>query len=194
MGSAAARARRDVSPGADDRETNGGEAAPLILTAELPPDLHRWATELRRAHFPPARNHLEAHVTLFHALPAGIEDELRALLARHAGEWAPVPARLEGLMSLGRGTALRLSSPAMLELRAHIAEHFRGLLTAQDSHSPRLHVTIQNKVAPGEAKALQAQLGDTVRPRAFAFPALALYRYRGGPWEPIRRFAFRGRT
>ena len=45
-------------------------AAPLILTAELPPDLHRWATELRRAHFPPERNLLEAHVTLFHALPA----------------------------------------------------------------------------------------------------------------------------
>lgn len=166
---------------------------PLILTAELPPDLHRWATRLRRQHYPPERNVLEAHVTLFHALPPQVEDELRALLARLAGEVAPVAARLEGVMSLGRGTALGLSSPAMLDLRAHIAEHFRGLLTAQDSHPPRLHVTVQNKVSPAEAKALQADLAGQIAPRDFAFPGLALFRYRGGPWEAVRRFAFRGR-
>ena len=168
------------------------EPAPLILTAELPPDLHRWATALRRAHYPPERNQLEAHVTLFHALPAQLEGELRGLLARLAGELAPVPARLDGTMNLGRGTALALSSPAMLDLRDYIAEHFRGMLTAQDGHTPRLHVTIQNKVSPSEAKALQAELADMIRPRDFAFPALGLFRYRGGPWEAVRRFAFRG--
>jgi hypothetical protein len=168
--------------------------APLILTAVLPPDLHRWATALRRAHFPPERNHLEAHVTLFHALPPQVEDELRALLARLAGERAPVPARLDGVMNLGRGTALRLFSPAMLDLRASIAEHFRGLLTAQDNHPPRLHITIQNKVSPTAAKALQAELAGTFAPRDFAFPGMALFRYRGGPWEAVRRFAFRGRA
>jgi hypothetical protein len=31
-----------------------------------------------------------------------------------------------------------------------------------------------------------------VRPRDFAFPGMALFRYRGGPWEAVRRFAFRG--
>lgn len=170
------------------------DAAPLILTAELPPDLHRWATQLRRAHFPPERNHLEAHVTLFHALPPWVDEELRSLLARLAGEMAPIPARLEGVMSLGRGTALSLASHSMLELRAHIAEHFRGTLTAQDSHPPRLHVTVQNKVTPADAKALQAELASMVRPRDFAFPGLALFRYRGGPWEAVRRFAFRGRA
>lgn len=168
--------------------------APLILTAELPPDLHRWATELRREHFPPERNHLEAHVTLFHALPHRVEDELCRLLKRLSAELAPVSGELQGVMSLGQGTALKLSSPTMLELRAHIAEHFRGLLTAQDSHPPRLHVTIQNKVSPAEAKVLQAQLAGRVRERDFAFPGLALFRYRGGPWEALRRFAFRGRA
>ena len=170
------------------------DSAPLILTAELPPDLHRWATALRRAHYPPERNCLQAHVTLFHALPAQIEDELRSLLSRLAGELAPPLARLDGVMSLGQGTALKLSSPDMLDLRAHVAEHFRGLLTAQDRHSPRLHVTLQNKVTLAEAKALQAELAGVVRSRDFAFPGLALFRYRGGPWEALRRFAFRGRA
>ena len=113
MACVAARPRRNVI--AD------GPIAPLILTAELPPDLHRWATNLRAAHFPPERNHLEAHVTLFHALPCQVEAELREVLARLAAEIAPVEARLEGVMSLGRGTALRLSSPAMLDVRASVA-------------------------------------------------------------------------
>lgn len=189
MARIAPRPRRDVIP-----DQLRDDAAPLILTAELPPDLHRWATTLRRAHFPSERNFLDAHVTLFHALPPSIEGELRALLPRIASETAPLPARLEGLMNLGRGTALRLSSLALLDLRAAIAEHFRGMLTAQDQHPPRLHVTIQNKVAPDVARKLQAELAGTVTPRDFAVPGLALHRYRGGPWEPVRRFAFRGRS
>ena len=170
----------------------GLRPAPLILTAELPPDLHRWATELRRAHYPPERNVLEAHVTLFHALPPQTEAELRGLLTRLACDLSPVAARVDGVMNLGRGTALRLVSPAMLDLRAAIADHFRGLLTAQDSYPPRLHVTIQNKVSIATARSLQTDLADLIAPRDFAFPGVALFRYRGGPWEAVRRFAFRG--
>ncbi|WP_226698839.1 2'-5' RNA ligase family protein [Qipengyuania gaetbuli] len=170
-----------------------GSDAPLILTAELPPDLHRRYTDLRTAHFPPERNYLEAHVTLFHALPAHCEDELRRYLARLTGEIAPVRGQVEGLMPLGGGTAIKLSSPDMLALRDEIAEHFRGMLTNQDQHRPRLHVTIQNKVTGKEAQALQAQLAGTIEPRPFSFAGLALHAYRGGPWEFIRRFAFRGK-
>ncbi|MCA0909127.1 2'-5' RNA ligase family protein [Qipengyuania gaetbuli] len=170
-----------------------GSDAPLILTAELPPDLHRRYTDLRTAHFPPERNYLEAHVTLFHALPAQCEDELRRYLARLTGEIAPVRGQVDGLMPLGGGTAIKLSSPDMLALRDEIAEHFRGMLTNQDQHRPRLHVTIQNKVTGKEAQALQAQLAGMIEPRPFTFPGLALHAYRGGPWEFIRRFAFRGK-
>lgn len=171
---------------------SGGDA-PLILTAELPKDLHVRFTELRTEHFPPERNYLEAHVTLFHALPAQCESEVRSYLARLVGEMAPVEGRVEGLMSLGGGTAIKLVSPAMLDLRDQIADHFHGMLTNQDQHRPRLHVTIQNKVSSKDAKALQAQLCGVIEPRDFTFRGLALYAYRGGPWEFLRRFAFRGK-
>lgn len=169
-----------------------GEDAPLILTAQLPRDLHARFTALRTAHFPPERNYLEAHVTLFHALPAMCEAEACSVLKRMAAEFAPVPGQVEGLMSLGRGTAIKLSAPAMLDLRGIIADHFHGLLTQQDQQRPRLHVTIQNKVTGKEAKALQAQLAGTIAPAPFAFRGLELFRYRGGPWERVRDFAFRG--
>lgn len=146
---------------------------------------------LRRAHFPPERNVLSAHVTLFHALPPFVEDEARALLAELARA-APPPARLVAVMDLGRGTALRIESPALLALRAQIAERFHGLLTGQDSHTPRLHVTVQNKVDRNAARALQAELDRTFSPEPFAFAGLSLHRYRGGPWEPAGSWRFRG--
>lgn len=169
------------------------DLAPLILTALLPKDLHSWATNLRDQHFPAERNFLEAHVTLFHALPPPYASEIASLCKQVAGELAPIDAELRGVMPLGKGTALKLESDALLALRDNIAEHFHGLLTGQDQHRPRLHITVQNKVSIEAAKALQAELADFVEPRLFQFRGLGLYRYRGGPWEKAGEYVFRGR-
>jgi hypothetical protein len=182
---AAPPTRRDVSAEKD--------LAPFIVTAELPADLAKWATNLRTAHFPPERNYLKAHVTLFHALPYFCADEIRAGLAAEASAEAPVEAELVGLMSLGGGTALKLASQPMLDLRDRLADRFHGLLTSQDTHRPRLHVTIQNKVSSKEAKALQAALEPQIIPQKFRFAGMGLHIYRGGPWEHVRNYSFRGR-
>ena len=171
---------------------NGDGPAPLIVTAELPPDLFSWANQLRQDHFPPERNYLKAHVTLFHALPPSCESELRDCLKELLRDNPPVPARLVGVMKLGKGTALQLESERMIELWRQMADRFHGMLTPQDEHKPRLHVTVQNKVSIEEAKALQAELMPRVEPRDFAFTGLAYHYYRGGPWEAAGKFPFRG--
>lgn len=166
--------------------------APLIVTAELPLDLSSWANQLRQDHFPPERNFLKAHVTMFHALPPSCEAELRDLLAGMTRDKPPIPARLEGLMKLGKGTALQISSPVMIALWEEMAEHFHGLLIPQDMHAPRLHVTVQNKVTIEEARALQAHLEPLVIPHDFTFRGFELHAYKQGPWEFIKRWRFRG--
>jgi len=181
-----------MSGGADGSAAERG-GRPFIVTAELPAGVLAWADGLRRAHFPLERNHLAAHVTLFHAFAPSLREELRPLLARLAGEIGPIPARVAGLMNLGRGTAIALESPGMLSLRARIADHFHGALTAQDQHPPRLHITIQNKVTAPEARALQRALEGLVPERRFTFAGLGLHRYVGPEWEPIGCWSFRGR-
>lgn len=165
---------------------------PLIVTAQLPADLQRWATRLRQLHYPPERNWLDAHVTLFHALPPGSEGELRTRLSRLAAITPPPPASLTGIMDLGQGTALRLDSPAMLDLRDDIADFCHGLLTAQDQARPRLHVTIQNKVSKHTARALQSELNQSFELIDFRFSGLALHAYDGGPWNLLQEWRFRG--
>ncbi|WP_126172486.1 2'-5' RNA ligase family protein [Altericroceibacterium xinjiangense] len=166
--------------------------APLLITAELPADILSWADELRRRHYPPERNRLRAHVTLFHALPPSAEAEVRGLLGTLA-KTAPPQARLSGIMNLGRGTALDVDSPQMVELHTVMADRLHGLLTPQDDRTLRLHITIQNKVQPREAKRLQNELRASLEPRAFRFRGFGLYAWEDGLWRPISDYPFRGR-
>jgi hypothetical protein len=173
-------------------------ASPFILTAALPTDLGAWAEGLRRAHYPIERNHLHAHVTLFHAFAPSLLEELRRFLPRVAGEFGPPAGAVKGIMDLGTGTAIALEAPQLLALRALIADHFHGSLTVQDLHEPRPHITVQNKVAKSDARKLQASLGPVLAPwiakGRFTFPALELHRYCGGPWEKLGNYSFRGQN
>ncbi|WP_265562579.1 2'-5' RNA ligase family protein [Sphingomicrobium arenosum] len=164
----------------------------LIVTAALGKADHARLTAERTAHFPPERNYLDAHLTMFHALPPGSEDEVRGVLSRLAREHRPPAATLASLMSLGRGVAYRVESDELKRLRALIADHFRGLLTAQDAGGWRPHVTIQNKVPPAEAKALLARKQAEFEPLPLAVAGLALHRYMGGPWDALGRWSFSG--
>lgn len=168
-------------------------AGPLIVTALLgTPDQSRF-DQLRQAHFPPDRNHLAAHLTLFHAIPPQLEPELRQRLAALAGELAPPRATVAGLMNLGGGVAFRIVSDDLDALRAELAAALRGSLTQQDSHGWRPHITVQNKVTASAARQLHALLERDFAPRPLAIVALAYDHYAGGPWLPGRRYPFRGR-
>ena len=163
--------------------------APIIVSALFAPADHAWFDGLRRAHFPPERNVLAAHLTLFHHLPPAIAPELRRRLAELV-RTTPPRALAAGLLNLGRGVAIRIESPELEAIRAELADAFAGMLTPQDRAGWRPHVTIQNKVAPAEAKALLAALRAGFTPRPVAIAGLAAWWYRGGPWEPLSRHMF----
>ena len=55
-------------------------AAPIIVTALLGSADFGWADGLRRAHFPPERNKIPAHISLFHHLPPARLEELMRLM------------------------------------------------------------------------------------------------------------------
>lgn len=164
------------------------------MTASMGPADQAWANALRRAHFPPERNVLDAHITLFHHLPGAYEAEAVARVKALTAEFAAPEARLSEVMNLGRGVAYRIHSPGLLMIRDMMAEALHGLLTAQDQGRPRLHITVQNKVEPAAAKALLQDLTADFQPRPIAISGLALHRYMGGPWETIGDWRFRGRA
>lgn len=171
--------------------TTPSPLGPLIVTAQMGPADQAWAEGLRRAHFPPERNQVPAHIGLFHHLPPSMVDELRGLLASLAASPKPA-ANLTEVFSLGRGVALKLHCPDLIEIRALIAERFEHHLTPQDHATPRLHITVQNKVDPAQARATLDLLRAQISPRPLSIAALMLWSYRGGPWDLVSRHPFRG--
>lgn len=165
--------------------------APLIVTALMGDADFAWADGLRRAHFPPERNHISAHITLFHHLPPARLDELTQRV-RQAAAGPPPAAMLTRVIILGRGVAFQLDSPALLSIRDQIADAFAHDLTPQDRQSPRLHITVQNKVDPGRARALHDALSADFAPRPLAIAGLAIWHYLDGPWQLAAKASFRG--
>ena len=163
----------------------------LIVTADFAPDDFAWLEGLRRMHYPPERNRVPVHLTMFHALPPSAEGEARRQLSHQARRAAP-RATLAGLMDLGGGVAFRVVSDDLDAIREDIADHFHGTLGAQDIHGWRPHITIQNKVPAKQAKALLDELERDFRPRPLAISGLLLHRYRGGLWDTLATYKFRG--
>jgi 2'-5' RNA ligase len=162
-----------------------GASRPLIVTARLDRDALERLDALRRRHFPPERNHLSAHLTLFHALPGEQEAAVRDDLAELAGRTPVLHGSADRVIALGRGVAVHVETPGLAPLRAELARRWAPWLTPQDRQRLRPHVTIQNKVEPRAARALHDLLAAGFAPFALAVDGLQLWRYLGGPWEAL---------
>ena len=161
---------------------------PLVLTLAVDEEAQARLDALRRAHFPPERLLVPAHVSLFHALPG--EHAETVLRDVEAAATPTFPVDVTGVRSLGRGCALVLSSPGLLALRDRLAAAWEPWLTRQDAQRYAPHVTVQNKVEPAVARALLEQLSATFVPWSMTATGVHVWRYVGGPWEAVATVPF----
>ena len=166
-------------------------SAPLVVTLLLGEEAQRRFGDLRAAHFPVERNHLGAHVTLFHALPGEHLPEVARVLAEAADRPA-FPVTVSGVRMLGRGVAFDLASAELTGLRDGLAAAFDPWLTRQDRQWSRPHVTVQNKVEPAVARALFEDMSAAFTAETVTGRGLGLWHYLDGPWAPAGEFPFSG--
>lgn len=164
-------------------------AAPLLVTVELDAESFTRLDGLRRRYFPPERNLIPAHVSLFHHLPPSERDAVEAALSRSASRAAPV-LRFGRLRRLGRGMAVDVEAPELAAVQRELARDFGAWLTPQDRQPFRPHVTLMNKAPLEDAERAFAELGAGWAPWDGRGEALLLWRYLGGPWAPAGRFPF----
>lgn len=166
------------------------DAPPLILSLALDEVSFRHFDDMRRRHFPPERNVIPAHLTLFHHLPGDRRPEIEAALRSACQVTAPFEALVADLFPLGRGVAYRIEAEALKALRGELARRFAPSLTPQDRQPFRPHITIQNKVAPETARDLLLALRTDFRPWQIRAEGLLLWAYRNGPWERLASIPF----
>ena len=163
---------------------------PFILTLRLDKQSSQFFDQEREQYFPQSRNFLASHMTLFHHLPHEEEAFLRSTLADQLSGQARFAVTVEGVRFLGRGVAYQLASPELIALRAGLAARWDAMLTPQDRQKFQPHVTVQNKVEPGEARALFERLRAAFTPWEAQGIGLDLWEYRGGPWNFVETFPF----
>jgi 2'-5' RNA ligase len=169
---------------------SAGEA-PFVLTLELDGESFARLEELRRRYYPPERNLVPAHVTLFHQLPGGRGREVKALLQRVAAGQKPFEIEAAGVKALESGVGVFLRSAQLHSLRDRLADEWEPWLTEQDRAGFRPHATIQTNVGERQARDTQREIEAAWRPPRMRAVGLHLWRYRSGPWESVQVYRFR---
>ena len=163
---------------------------PLILTLKMDDASQALFNRLRERHFPKERNFIPAHVSLFNQLPGDRLDSIAADIEEVSRAHEPLTLRVERLMFLGKGVAYRMEASELETIREALADRWRPWLSRQDLQGSRPHVTVQNKVSPEKARALYGRLEDTFSPFEVRGEGFLLWRYLGGPWEPVGEYLF----
>ncbi len=163
---------------------------PLILTLKLDKASFEFFEHLRQEHFPPARNVIPAHLTLFHKLPGDQQQEISSLLARISSDHRALPLFFPALRFLGAGVAVEVVSRELLELRRALKSAWKDWLSPQDNQGYRPHITVQNKVSTPKARQLYDTLNESWQPLQGTGVGLLLWEYYGGPWTLAGEYSF----
>ena len=162
---------------------------PLIITLALDAASESFFNALRKQYFPATINYIDAHLTLFHYLPAGesiIPDDLQ--------EWSnlytPFALQVTEVKSIGKGVAYKMESPKLLQLHQTMQSKWKQWLTPQDSQKLWPHITVQNKVSPLQAKQALQTLQSSFQPFTATAVGFQLWAYKGGPWEFLKSYLF----
>jgi len=162
---------------------------PLILTLKLDTRHQQYFNSLRREHFPPERNYLDAHLTLFHHLPANEKRIIQAII-HTAANYAPMLLQVTGIKSIGNGVAFVMECSKLQALHKQLQQEWGAWLIPQDRQKLWPHITVQNKVNPEAAKELKQKLEQDFTPFGVTGIGLSLFEYQGGPWQWLEEFNF----
>ena len=159
---------------------------PLILTLRLDPQSQVRFNTLRKTHFPPGRNFLDAHLTLFHHLNNCRQtiDTIKDI------DHPTFTLKTTDLKFLGAGVAYTVESEELRNIRNQLAKALQDQLIPQDRQGYRPHITIQNKVSPESAKLLLKELKTNFHSMTITALGLDLWQYLGGPWQHHSFFPF----
>ncbi len=166
------------------------DTLPIIVTLELDESSAAWLTELRSRYFPPERNYLDAHLTLFHDLPDSERESVVATIEHLASQYKPLELTFVEPMHLGFGVAIRVANDYLTSIHQQLQDAFSIWLKPQDQQPLRPHVTIQNKVAAATSKSLFQELKQSWQARQGKGLGFQLWHYAGGPWNHLTDIRF----
>ena len=162
---------------------------PLIVTIRMDDTSFSFFNSLRKIYFPSELNYIDAHLTLFHALP--IEEYIMEDLVEVASQYHPFTIKALEPAFIGRGVAYKLESTEVRALHESLRKKWVEILSPQDKQKLWPHITVQNKVEKAEAEALMDFLKSYFSSFEFFALGIDIWEYRQGPWSHKQFLPFR---
>ena len=161
---------------------------PLILTLAIEENAFQFFNALRNIYFPAERNYIDAHLTLFHLLPnePSIIDTVE-LVAKGHGD---ILLHVKEPSLTGNGVVYTIESDELVRLHKCLQEQWNTFLIPQDQQQLWPHITVQNKVEPGEATELLQFLNENFCAFYAKGTGLQVWEYNSGPWKLFKQFNF----
>ncbi|KAK4543020.1 hypothetical protein LTR36_006018 [Oleoguttula mirabilis] len=189
--------KRPPSPHYRPQSTPANEPV-YVLTLLTDQPHHDRMTALRTHYFPRHLNKLDAHLTLFHALPAShLERSIIPVLQTVASETSPFELRTAKAFRLKQGVAIAVAKHCgvvqveAVHGRLREAWGREGFLSEQDRGGCRVHYTVMNKVdEEGEVLRALEEVQRGFTSDVGRAEGLGLWRYDRGFWRWERGFAF----
>ena len=187
------RRKRSPSPTHVPR-TSAPEQDVYVLTFLTDKKHHQILTDMRKKYFPPRLNKLDAHLTLFHALPGSkLEDEILPFLEKLSGTTRQFPLQAASPFRLKHGIAIGVPKPrggdAARDVHSQLRRNWSDFLSDQDAGGFRAHYTIMNKMDDDKkVEAAYKEVEKEWKGCPGTVEGLTLWRYDRGHWEFYRDF------
>ncbi|GAB7350456.1 hypothetical protein MBLNU459_g1059t1 [Dothideomycetes sp. NU459] len=180
-------------------QTASPEASVYVLTLLTDAKHHQTLTSMRKRYFPPRLNKLDAHITLFHALPGSKLDEAIKPTLRDVSQKTPPFSILAAKpFRLNKGIAIGIPKSQggddARKVHAQLKEAWVDFLSQQDAGGFAAHYTIMNKVDDQKEvqRAFEEVDGQWTGCQG-TVQGLSLFRYDTGHWVHAENFHFTGK-
>ncbi|KAH0380868.1 hypothetical protein KCU92_g7356, partial [Aureobasidium melanogenum] len=187
--------RRTPSPSYTPK-TSSAEDAVYVLTLLTDAKHHRILTEMRKKYFPPRLNRLDAHITLFHALPGSLlEESIKPTLRDISSKTKQFHLLAATPFRLNKGIAIGLPKSSggddARQVHQQLKAAWSDFLSRQDAGGFAAHYTIMNKVDDEkEVQKAFEQVQQEWKGCHGTVLGLSLFKYDRGNWVHDEDFKF----
>lgn len=165
-------------------------AKPLIVTLKLDEPARTYFNTLREKYYPAHFNYVEAHLTLFHSLPAGEKKIHEALYL--FSKRCHIELTISGLANTRNGISYIISSPELQQMHASLQHAIKEHVKGKDKQELMPHITIQQKVTAFKAGLLYKSLSADFKSFVCKGTGFSTYIYDKRQWIHYADHDFNG--
>ncbi len=161
----------------------------LIITLLLDEASQLFFDKQRKLYFPAYANFTNAHLTLFHKLPANeiqVQEIFEQIFTIDKFDMQVV-----NIQNNHNFIAYEISSPYLVDIHSTLQIAFSKFLHLKDREILWPHITIQNKVTEYKAKKTHQKLLETFVPFTITAIGISSWFYTKNKWEKQRDIYFK---